>query len=171
LRGPQAGVAQTVAAWREHRAREVDRQPRFVLSDLTLAALAARPPRTVAALAQLRGAESLPRAVAQSVFEAVQAGAALASTARRRPPARDIDPALEAAAGVLMAWVGQVAANERLEGRLLATRDDVKELVHGRPSRLDHGWRAELLGRDLRELLAGRETLRLADGGRRVELQ
>jgi hypothetical protein len=69
-----------------------------------------------------------------------------------------------------MAWAGQVAAAERIEGRLLATRDDVKELVNGISSRLDDGWRAELLGRDLRALQEGRAALRLADGGHRVLL-
>ena len=39
-------VAQAVAAWRERRAQELDRPARFVLSELVLAGLAARPPRT-----------------------------------------------------------------------------------------------------------------------------
>ncbi len=89
----------------------------------------------------------------------------------RRPPRREVEPDLDAAAGVMMAWAAQVAARERIEGRLLATRDDIKELVHGRPSRLDHGWRTELLGDDLRALLEGRAALWLADGGRRVRLE
>src|SRR5262249_49945304 len=57
LRGKHAAVAQTVAAWRERRAQELDRQPRFVLSDLALAAIAARPPDSPEALARMRGAE------------------------------------------------------------------------------------------------------------------
>ncbi len=170
LRGRQAGVAQAVAAWRERRAREVDRPARFVLSELALLGIAARPPASVAELARIRGAESLPSAVARSVVEAVQQGEQAKPETIRRPPRRDVDPALDAAVGVLMAWAGQVAAAERIEGRLLATRDDVKELVNGMPSRLDDGWRAELLGRDLRALQEGRAALRLADGGRRVLL-
>jgi ribonuclease D len=168
LRGRQAGVAQTVAAWRERRAREVDRPARFVLSELALLGIAARPPATVADLARIRGAESLPAAVARLVLEAVALGEQADPQTIRRPPRRDVEPALDAAVGVLMAWAGQVAAAERIEGRLLATRDDVKELVNGIPSRLDNGWRADLLGRDLRALQQGRAVLRLADGGRRV---
>jgi ribonuclease D len=170
LRGKNVGVAQAVAAWREHRARELDRPPRFVLSELALVAIATRPPRNVEALARVRGADSLPPATAKAVLDAVAAGEAMPSSELRRPPRRDTDPDLDAAAGVMMAWSAQVAAREGLEGRLLATRDDIKELVHGRASRLDDGWRAELLGVDLRALLDGRAALRLADGGRRVEL-
>ena len=102
FRGHQAGVAQCVAAWRERRAREVDRQPRFVLSDLTLAAIAARPPTSVTALAQLRGAESLPRPVAQAVFDAVETGTGLDPAARQNVWQRILDLRGEFGTTVLM---------------------------------------------------------------------
>src|SRR5918994_1796774 len=45
LRGRARGVAQSVASWRESRARLVDRPVRHVLPDLALVAIAERPPR------------------------------------------------------------------------------------------------------------------------------
>ena len=72
---------------------------------------------------------------------------------------------------LLSAWVTELATAERIDKKLLATRDDVKDLVYGRPSRLDDGWRAEHCGRELRKVLEGRAVVRLVDGGRRLRLE
>jgi ribonuclease D len=171
LRGDRAAIAQAVAAWRERRARELDRPGRFVLGDLVLAGIAARPPKTRDDLTKMRGAGSLPPPVVAAVLEAVEAGRALDRSQVRLPPRYEDDPALDAAVGLLAAWTGQVAGTEQVEPRLLATRDDVKAVVNGRPSRLDDGWRADMVGDRLRDLLAGDAMLRLVEGGRRVRLE
>lgn len=171
LRGERARVAQSVAGWRERRARELDRPARFVLSDLVLAAITARPPRTARELTDLRGAGSMPRTLVRSVLDAVEAGLAMDQRALRLPPKHDDDAALDAAVALLTAWTGQVASAERIEPRLLATRDDVRAMVNGRPSRLAEGWRAATVGERIGELVAGQAVLRLVDGGRRVGLE
>ena len=142
LRGESARIAQSVAAWREERAREVDRPARFVLSDLLLAGVVARPPSRPADLAKLRGGGSLPEPVVRGVLGAVAAGRAMDAAALRTPPRIGDDPALDAAVGLLAAWTAQIASGEQIEARLLATREDVKAMVNGRSSRLDVGWRA-----------------------------
>lgn len=171
LRGERAQVAQAVAAWRERRAQEVDRPARFVLGDLVLAGIAARPPKSADDLKRMRGAGSLPQGVVRAVLDAVERGRSMSRDEQRLPPkhAGD-DPALDASVALLAAWTGQVAGAEGIEARLLATRDDVRALVNGRPSRLDEGWRAEMVGERLRQLLRGDAVLKLVDGGRRVEL-
>lgn len=171
LRGEHATVAQAVAAWRERRAQELDRPARFVLSELVLAGLVARPPRTVRELGDLRGAESLPKAVAAAVLEAIEVGRAMPRGELRLPPKHSDDAALDAAVGLLVGWIGQEAGRGGIEPRLLGTRDDVRALVNGRPSRLDDGWRAEMVGNQIRELVAGQAVLRLVDGGRGVRLE
>ena len=171
LRGEHAAVAQSVAAWRERRAQETDRPTRFVLSELVLAGVAARPPRAARDFQDLRGAESLPKTIVTAVLEAVEAGRAMSRSDLRLPPKHDDDAALDAAVALLAAWTGQVASTEHIEPRLLATRDDVRALVNGRPSRLDDGWRADMVGDRIRDLVAGRGALRLVEGGRRVRLE
>lgn len=171
LRGERAAVAQAVTAWREQRARELDRPGRFVLGDLVLAGIASRPPKSRDDLTGMRGAGSLPPQVVSSVLEAVEAGRTMDRSQLRLPPRYEDDPALDAAVGLLAAWTGQVAGAEEVEARLLATREDVKAVVNGRPSRLDDGWRAEMVGDRLRDLLAGHAVLRLVEGGRRVQLE
>ena len=171
IKGERARIAQAVAAWRERRARERDQPARFVLGDLALAAVVARPPRTAEDVKRVRGAGSLPAPVARAVLEAIEVGRAMPSSELRRPPKRVDAPGLDAAIGILSAWVGEIASSERVEQRLLATRDDVRALVNARPSRLDDGWRAELVGNRLHDLLAGDAVLRLVDSGRRVRLE
>jgi ribonuclease D len=142
-----------------------------VLSDLVLAGIVARPPRRADDLTRMRGAGSLSAPVSRAVLQAIEAGRAMDRSALRLPPRLDDDPALDAAVGLLTAWTGQVAAGEQIEPRLLATRDDVRALLNGRPSRLDRGWRADVVGDRLRDLLTGEAVLRLADGGRRLHLE
>jgi ribonuclease D len=170
LRGEKATIAQSVAAWRERRAQELDRPPRFVLSELILAGLTARPPRTASDLADLRGAGSLPKDVTGEVLEAVAVGRSMDASKLRVPPKHD-DDALDAAVALLAAWTAQVAVSEKIDPRLLGTRDDVRSLVNGRPSRLAVGWRAEMVGERILDLVGGRAVLRLVDGGRRVQLE
>jgi ribonuclease D len=171
LRGERACIAQVVAGWRELRAQETDRPPRFVLSDLALAAIVQRPPATLEEVGRVRGGGSIPRSVARAILDAIERGRALDRSALRQPPRLGDDPALDAAVGLLTGWAAQVAAGEEVDPRLLATRDDVKALVNGRPSRLDVGWRAEMVGADLHALARGDEVMRLIDGGRRLSLE
>jgi ribonuclease D len=89
----------------------------------------------------------------------------------RAPPKHRDDPAIDAAVGILTGWTSQVAAGERVDARLLATREDVKALVNGRPSRLDDGWRAEMIGGDLRAIVDGEAVVRLVNGGKRLQIE
>ena len=171
MKGEEARVAQTVAAWRDRRARQLDVPPRFVLSELALAAVVRRPPRSLDDIGRLRGVSGLPAPVARELLAAVEEGRALDPEQVRRPPRHEDQPELDAAVALLSAWVTELATAERIDKKLLATRDDVKDLVYGRPSRLDAGWRAERCGHELRKVLEGRAVVRLVDGGRRLRLE
>ncbi|GMU79439.1 MAG: hypothetical protein AMXMBFR46_22310 [Acidimicrobiia bacterium] len=171
LRAEKALVAQAVGAWRERRAQRLDIPPRFVLSDLALAAVIGRAPRSTDEVRALRGVSGMPAAVARELLDAVEAGRAMDESELRRPPRRDDVPELDAAVALLAAWVSELATSERIDKKLLATRDDVKDLVYGRPSRLDDGWRAQLAGRELRRLLDGEAVIRLTDGGRHLRME
>jgi ribonuclease D len=171
LRGERACIAQCVGAWRERRAQELDRPPRFVLSDLALAAIVQRPPVTVDDLRDTRGAGSMARPVARGILEAVERGRTMDRSELKQPPRHRDDPALDASVGLLTGWAAQVAGGEQVDARLLATREDVKALVNGRPSRLDGGWRAEMLGDDLHALVRGDAVIRLVGGGKRLQIE
>jgi ribonuclease D len=171
MRGEKARVAQSIAAWRERRAQRLDVLPRFVLPDLALAAVVGRPPRTRDQLFALRGVNRLPDDVVREVLAAVEAGREMPKQQLRLPEKYDDGPELDAAVALLVAYVAELARAERLEKQLLATRDDVKALVYGRPSRLDNGWRAEIIGHALHHLLDGKAVIRLTDHGRHLQLE
>jgi ribonuclease D len=171
LRGEKAGVAQAVAAWRERRAQQLDVPPRKVLADFAIVTAANRPPRTVQDLLDLRGVSRVGPGIAREVVVAVEAGRSMTKAELRRPARFDDAPEFGAAVALLVAWVAEVAASEQIDRQLLATGDDVKALVYGRPSRLDTGWRAALAGGSLRRLLDGAAVVRLVDGGRHIRLE
>jgi ribonuclease D len=171
MRGEKARVAQSVAAWRERRAQRLDVLPRFVLSDLALAAIVGRPPATREQLFALRGVTKVPNDVVREILDVVEAGRAMRPEQLRIPERYDDGPELDAAVALLVAYVAELARAERIEKQLLATRDDVKALVYARASRLDSGWRAEIAGAALHRLLDGEAVIRLTDHGRHLELE
>lgn len=173
LRGKSRGVAQQVGAWRERTAASLDVPPRFVLSDLALIGVVSRPPRTREELTAIRGVDgrSLREGTTDALLTAVQAGLALDPATVAMPESDHIDRALAPAVTVIGAWLAQRASELDLDPAVLATRADLTQLLHGAPSRIATGWRADLVGAPIQRLLAGEATIVLRDGGRRVELR
>jgi ribonuclease D len=173
LRGRSRGVAQEVAAWRERTAEGLDVPPRYVLSELALAGIVQRPPRTRGELAAIRGVEARTTrdGSGDAILAAVETGLTLSPPVLRLPEPDRIDRSLSPAVTIIGAWLAQRAAELHLDPAVLATRADLTQLLQGQPSRLAHGWRADLIGEPLQRLLAGTAVLALTDNGRRVELR
>jgi ribonuclease D len=172
LRGKSRGVAQQVGAWRERTAAALDVPPRFVLSDLALAGIVHRPPRTREELSSIRGVDgrALRDGTTDALLSAVATGLELDPASVEAPASDHLDRALAPAVTVIGAWLSQRAAELELDPAVLATRADLSQLLQGGPSRLATGWRAELVGAPVQRLLRGEASLVLRDGGRRVEL-
>jgi ribonuclease D len=168
LRGRARGVAQAVAAWRENRARQLDRPVRHVLPDLSVVAIAERPPRSRRDLERVRGLDGrhLRGGAVESLLAAVEAGAALGDDDIAVPPRDGVDPAFRPAVTLASAWVSQLARDADLDASLVATRADIESLVRGEESsRLCTGWRARVAGQPVRHLLAGEVALAFDGGG------
>jgi ribonuclease D len=162
LRGKARGVAQALAAWRERRAASLDIPPRFVLSDLAVVAIANRPPTKAADLDNVRGLDSrsLKGDVLDRLLEAVRAGRELADGELRVPPVDELDRRLRPAVTLVSAWVSQLASDLEIEQALLATRSDLHSFLRGDPdARLAGGWRDELVGAPVRQLVEGQAAL------------
>jgi ribonuclease D len=173
LRGSARGVAQCVAAWREERAEQLDIPARFVLSDLAIAGIVARPPANREELSGIRGVDGrlLKEPILGQLLGAVARGAALGPNELVLPPRDDVDRTLGPAVTVIGAWLAQRASELSLEASLLATRSDLVELLNTGGGRLAVGWRAQLVGAPIQELLRGERALALTDQGRRIELR
>lgn len=162
LRGSSRGVAQEVAAWREERAARLDIPARHVLPDLALQAISHRPPASLDALRAVRGIEPrhLRAGAGSQVLAAVERGLRLPADQLRLPPADEVPRDLRPAVSLAMAWTAQLSKDIAVDAALLATRADMVALLRSEPaSRLVNGWRAEVVGRPLRKLLAGDAAL------------
>lgn len=151
------GVAQAVAEWREARAQKLNIPVRHVLADLALLGIAQRAPRTVEELAQSRGVDGryTKGSIAREILDAVDKGRET-EVAFPRNDVEEFDRDLRPAATLMSAWISEVAAREKIETAILATRADIIDYLRGLPSaRLRSGWRADLIGTDLDDLVAG----------------
>lgn len=159
LSGPATGVAQALCAWRELTAREVDRPPRHLLPDVALLSLVQKRPKRVEDLRRVRGLDRRHLGHAKNIMGAIERGMALSRDELRLPPRGRDDKTTQPIATICLAWLAQRAEDESIDASVLGTRDDVARLVLGEASRLSQGWRHELVGRDLAELIQGRTSL------------
>ena len=166
----QLAVAREVAAWRDERARDVDRPRRWVLSDEILVEVARRMPTSVSQLGRIRGMDGVASADQTRIAAAVRRGLACPPEECPEPEHRARPSAdQESVCDLMYALTRMVAERERLSPALLASRDDlVRYLLDRTSSPLASGWRSELLGARLDELLDGQLGLTVKAG--RVEL-
>ena len=164
LRGLKArtrGVLASLAEWRERRAMASDIPPRQVLPDLALHGIAQRDPSTIAELAQARGVDDRHTrgAIGAEILEAVKRG----RDRRADLPVsegEELDRHLRPAITLVSAWISEVARTNDVDTALLATRHDIVSLLRRDPdARLATGWRRDLVGVQIEDLLAGRSGL------------
>lgn len=168
LRPKGRAVAQAVAAWREERAMRTDIPVRQVLPDLAVLGVSQRAPGSLKELSQARGVDERHSRgrIAEEILEAVRTGC------RADPPNAprsndDLDKSLRPAVTLISAWVSQLARDERIDTALLATRSDIVGFLRDdADARLSTGWRSELLGEGIRQLVGGEAGLTFDPDGR-----
>ena len=170
------GVARELADWREGEARGADRAPGSILPDQALVELARRTPRNKHGLEQIRG---LPP---QTLHRRADALLAAIERGRRRtpPPPPPEPPGRDPADAPLISLAQALVRHRSMESgvavELIATQAELSSLVsslrrgeNGDQVRVAHGWRRELVGDELKELVEGRRALSVdPDGGLRV---
>jgi ribonuclease D len=173
LRDKGRAVARELVEWREEVARAVDRPPGFVLPDQALMELARRAPSDRGGLEQIRG---LPPQTLQRrgdrLLQVIERGR------RRTPPppppeAPVRDPADAPLVSLAQALVRHRSMESGVAVELIATQSELTALVSGLRRgedgdrlRVTRGWRRELVGDELRELVAGRRSLAVGADGR-----
>jgi ribonuclease D len=167
-------VARELAAWREQTASAEDRPVGAVLADAPLVEVAKRRPATLPALERIRGLQpSTLRRRGEAILAAVARGLEaepLPAEAVERPDANPVDvPAVALSEALVRARV----LDAGLAYELVAARNDLAQVVaavrRGQPEppvRTLQGWRRDLVGAELLELLAGRRSLAVDPAGR-----
>jgi ribonuclease D len=173
LKPRELAVVQVLAAWRERTAEAENRTTNAVVGDAQLSELARRQPRDRRGLREVRGL--YPRTI-QRHGDALLAAVA---QGRHRPPLKlggdrsrpDPDAAPLVALGE--ALVRARAREAGLAYELIAARADLAAVVgHVRnggqepDTRTLRGWRRELVGEDLLDLLRGHRSLAVGERGR-----
>lgn len=165
------GVARSVAAWRDERARRSDVPVRQVVPDLGVLGVAQQAPRTLEQLARCRGldARHTRGPIADEMLLAVARGLE-APVELPQEVGEELDRRLRPAVTLVSAWVAELARQERIDTAMLATRADLTALLRGdADARLRFGWRAELVGEGISRLVEGRAGLTFdGQGGLRL---
>jgi ribonuclease D len=158
LRGSPFRVATALGAWRERRAAEADVPVRQVLPDLGIVAIAQQSPSSIDQLIGLRGVDSrhLRHGADLEILTAVQVGLQMTPDENKPPRSPELPRHLRPVVTLVTAWISQLARDHHLDPALLATRNDVESLLKGDPdSRLHFGWRSDLVGIPIAQLVAG----------------
>lgn len=171
LTGRARSVAVSVAAWRERRAADMNIPPRFVLSDMAVVTVAQRAPRTRDDLVSLRGvdARNLGGGATEGLLAAIDDGARRRLSQAPQPQGNELDRNLRPVVSLVSAWVSQLGRDLGIDPTLLATRADIEATLRGdADARLATGWRHELMGQPISDLVGGRAALAFEGDGRLV---
>ena len=169
LRGVQLAVLQRLAAWREERARELDRPRKWILKDEVLTDLARRAPRDLTQLGKIRGLE--PGVIRNQGEQLLK----LIAEARELPreqwpsegrPGAPLSHKQEAMVDLLSAGLRLIADQHQLSPSAIATRKELEKLVRGdQDTELLHGWRRAVAGEPLLAVMAGELTIKAGPEG------
>ncbi|HEV3129247.1 MAG TPA: ribonuclease D [Solirubrobacteraceae bacterium] len=170
-------VARELAAWRERTASSEDRPVGSVVADPPMIELARRKPTSLDQLEQIRGVHpSTIRRRGQAILDAVARGLEAPPIQREEFRGRS-DPADVPLIALAEALLRARALEAGLAYELIASRSELEAIVgatrrgESEPDvRTLQGWRRELVGQDLEDLLAGRSAVALGPG-RRLELR
>jgi ribonuclease D len=167
----QRAVARELVGWREEAARSMDRPAGFVLPDQALIEIARRLPRGEAELEHIRGLPPQTRhRRGERILQAVENG-----RNREPPPPPPDSPPRDTREAAIVALTQAVVRHRSQESgvavELIATQSELTQLVGARRRgeegdgiRVTGGWRRELVGQELIELLDGRRSLRVREG-------
>ncbi len=167
-------TARALCEWRDGIARAVDRPPSSVVPDQVIVELARRRPKDRSALENIRGLpqQTLHRRGAELIAAIVDARNA--EPPPKAPGAPRRDPGETPLVSLAQAVVRQRSLDSGVATELIATQPELTALVatvrRGEPCadadvRALRGWRRELVGEELIELVEGRRAVSVAACG------
>jgi ribonuclease D len=167
LTGKQLAVLQALAEWRERTAQQENRPRNWLLRDDLLIDVAKLQPENTVAFCTIRDmnervAKRYGAALCQLIGKAKQQAPIKLSDSEKLPK---LTQQQEAVLDILTAIVRLRAEENAMNPVILATRKDLEMLLAGHPeSPLLHGWRYSMVGRELADILQGRQVFSIRDG-------
>lgn len=174
----QLSALREAAAWREEEALRRDLRPGFIIKDEALIAAVRQNPKNVGGLKRVRGISGEAERWGAGLVEAIQKGYAQPQDswprwAKGAPP----DEGEDAAVGLMQVVMQDVAAKHEVPPEVVANRATLRALYRASSEELEdpdnpafRGWRGQVLGRHLHELLEGKSAIGLDPKTRRPRL-
>lgn len=166
LKGVQLAALRALVAWREERAKAMNRPRKWILGDDVLLDMARHLPVKPEQLRKIRGLDVERLEFTTDILDLIHDSKSLpkAQWPQLEPPLR-LEARQEALVDALMAVVRLGGAQNSVSPTTLATRKELEQLVMGDfDAPILHGWRGALVGEDIRALLQGKRGLRVRDG-------
>ncbi len=173
LSSASLGVLREVAAWREQTARTRNLPRGWVIRDQSILEIARRRPSSIQNLKQIRSLKPHQIAkVGDAIVQAVKRG--LQHPVKKAAPDKvrfKVPPHIDSVARLLEAWLYARSLEAEIAPSMLATRGDLKTLAAGHHRGvlpelpLLEGWRRDVAGQDLLDILDGKRALQV-DGGK-----
>jgi ribonuclease D len=172
LSSTSQATARELVDWREELARRDNRPVQRILADAVLIEIAKRQPKTIPELRSIRGTSNFGQAKLEVLLARVKAGQTRTHEPLPKPPRlASLDSADAPLLALAEALVQTRAREADLAYELIASRADLRVIVglwrrerEEARVRTLQGWRRELVGAELLELIDGHRTLSVKDG-------
>jgi ribonuclease D len=173
------GVLREVWRWRDTKARAANSPPRRIMGDELMVQVARRAPRSENDLFALRSFDRPQlRRSGPEIVAAVQTALELPESQLPNLTRVDDPPQVPVLTQFASVLANNAALEHQVDMALLATTADLQDFVRWRlgvsedaEPALMEGWRGEILGRQLAELLDGQRVIRVADATSRRPLR
>ena len=169
----QLAIVRETAAWREREAMRRNLPRKWVMPDEAVVEIARKAPKTIDRLHEVRGLGSrLSTKASREILAGVKRAQELPEEKLPRIEKKphgttEIDGAVD-----LMAAIVDIRARKNdVAPQVLASRDELAALARGHRSGINvlEGWRAEMVGNELIDILEGKRVIFLQDGQINVE--
>jgi len=171
-------VMREIVAWREERARLLNRPPRWILRDDIIAELAKRQPTTLEELRSTRGLGIDGKTQwAKELLTAIERGITIPEDDLPRSSGRRETTEEQMVAKILAAAMLQRGSEQGIATGVIGSNEDLRDLVDwfrsgekaSKPGLLT-GWREELIGRYLLQILSGEVVARVTASAETIKL-
>ena len=172
LQPKQLNILKQLTIWREDSARKRNKPRKWIISDDVLHAMIRQPPDTIEKLTKIRGINTtLVQKDGNEIVNLIKAAKSIPeSDWPTIEPQTRLTPDEDALTDMMLTYLKHIASLQKTSPTALATRKDIEKLAQGdRSIPLLTGWRKQMAGDALLELLEGKRTLRIENGKIQVE--
>lgn len=163
------GVLQHLSAWRDLRARKVDKPRRFLIKDEVLVGVANNIPKNIDELKNFRGIGNVSRETLEKMMEAIAKGQATEEDDKPQLKARPRHHADGYVVDLLKLLLKRTCSEKNVAAKLIASSSDLEAFALGKEVKFSEGWRYDVFGKQAEALLNGEIKFSVKDNSFEME--